>query len=367
MENPRGAATQFTHREYADMYLIYGETRRVSNRGVVTLNSRLAARLYAERYPNRTPPSYHVIERLDSAYREGRVPGTRGGEGRPQTTDEDVVLQQVTEDPSTSVRLIQSRTGIPKSSAHRVLKRNRYHPYHIQRVQTLLTSDYARRVQFCQRMLEKNREDPDFFHKVLWSDESQCRRDGYLNLHNIHSWQLENPHENREDRSQHMFKINLWTGIYNGTIVGPVELPPILNGHTYLEFLENQLPTLLGDVPLESLRTMWFQNDGCPAHYARDVRAHLDRRFPGRWIGRLGPILWPPRSPDLNPLDFFYWGCLKDKVYGKPIRNERELRDRVTAAAQEISQISLRRLKNNFIRRCRLCIRVGGRQFEHLL
>ena len=24
---------------------------------------------------------------------------------------------------------------------------------------------------------------------------------------------------------------------------------------------------------------------------------------------------WPPYSPDLNPLDFFFWSYLKDKVY----------------------------------------------------
>ncbi|KAJ4433406.1 hypothetical protein ANN_15665 [Periplaneta americana] len=37
--------------------------------------------------------------------------------------------------------------------------------------------------------------------------------------------------------------------------------------------------------------------------------------FPGRRIGRTGPIRWPPRSPDLTPLDFFFWGFIKDRVY----------------------------------------------------
>lgn len=154
-------------------------------------------------------------------------------------------------------------------------------------------------------MIQKWRENPNFFNEVFWSDESACRRDGYANLHNIHSWQLENPHEVREDRSQYQFKINLWTGIFNGQIVGPVELPAILNGANYLQFLQNDLPGLLEDTPLTLRQRMWFQQDGCPAHYARRVREHLSNTFPDRWIGRLGPILWPPRSPDLNPLDFF--------------------------------------------------------------
>lgn len=88
---------------------------------------------------------------------------------------------------------------------------------------------------------------------------------------------------------------------------GPFEIPEVLNGEIYLDFLVNHLPNLLADVPLNILRDMWFQQNGCPAHYSRSVREHLNEVYPGRWIGRSGTISWPARSPDLNPLDFFYW------------------------------------------------------------
>ncbi|GBP81365.1 hypothetical protein EVAR_6223_1 [Eumeta japonica] len=127
-------------------------------------------------------------------------------------------------------------------------------------------------------------------------------------MHNLHSWALENPHLHREDRFQYQFKINLWSGIYDGKVIGPFELPENLNGANYLHFLQNDLPVLLEDLNLAQRVTMWYQNDGCPAHYDTRVRDHLNNIFPARWIGRLGPILWPPRSPDLNPLDFYYWG-----------------------------------------------------------
>jgi hypothetical protein len=29
----------------------------------------------------------------------------------------------------------------------------------------------------------------------------------------------------------------------------------------------------------------------------------------------IGSGIWPAHSPDLNPCDFFFWGCLKAKVY----------------------------------------------------
>uniref|UniRef100_A0A914CBY8 Tc1-like transposase DDE domain-containing protein n=1 Tax=Acrobeloides nanus TaxID=290746 RepID=A0A914CBY8_9BILA len=60
--------------------------------------------------------------------------------------------------------------------------------------------------------------------------------------------------------------------------------------------------------------------DGAPAHYSEDVRNLLDEHFPDRWIGRgteqhPAPYAWPPRSPDLTHMDFFFWGYLKSQVY----------------------------------------------------
>ncbi|PSN38338.1 hypothetical protein C0J52_12684 [Blattella germanica] len=65
---------------------------------------------------------------------------------------------------------------------------------------------------------------------------------------------------------------------------------------------------------------IFYQHDGAPSHYHLAVRAFLDdahyhlaiRAFPddnlqGRRIGRRGPIEFPPRSPNLTPMDFYLW------------------------------------------------------------
>jgi len=57
-----------------------------------------------------------------------------------------------------------------------------------------------------------------------------------------------------------------------------------------------------------------FQQDSSPAHY-KDVRRYLNRNLPQKWIGRTGKeddalMRWPPRSPDLTPCDFFFWGSV---------------------------------------------------------
>jgi hypothetical protein len=43
---------------------------------------------------------------------------------------------------------------------------------------------------------------------------------------------------------------------------------------------------------------MLFQQDGVPPHFHKEVMDFLNRKFPGKWIGRKGPITWPPHSPD---------------------------------------------------------------------
>ena len=56
-------------------------------------------------------------------------------------------------------------------------------------------------------------------------------------------------------------------------------------------------------------------------------------------------LLWPPRSPDLTPCDFFLWGYVKDNAYKPPLpQNVRELQDRIRTAVQTINGNMLKRV-----------------------
>ena len=104
----------------------------------------------------------------------------------------------------------------------------------------------------------------------------------------------------------------------------------------YADFLLDELPLLLEDVPLDTRRQLIFQHDGAPPHYSRQARQRLDEIFPGRWIGRGGPNQWPARSPDLTPLDFYLWGHMKTLVYTNKCNTKEELLQRIREAAQDI-------------------------------
>ena len=68
------------------------------------------------------------------------------------------------------------------------------------------------------------------------------------------------------------------------------------------------------------------------------VRQSLDRRFPAQWIRRGGPIPWPARSPDITPLDFFFGGFVKDRVFQEPVRDIEELKRKVVEVAGTVDQ-----------------------------
>jgi hypothetical protein len=71
------------------------------------------------------------------------------------------------------------------------------------------------------------------------------------------------------------------------------------------------------------------------------VSKALNEKFPNAWIGRGGPIFWPPRSPDLTPTELFLWGYVKNIVYGENIRDLMHLRDRITAAIATVTSADL--------------------------
>ncbi|GBM74184.1 hypothetical protein AVEN_104808-1 [Araneus ventricosus] len=81
------------------------------------------------------------------------------------------------------------------------------------------------------------------------------------------------------------------------------------------------------------------------------------------------PVTWPSRSPDLNPLDFFFWGHLKSLVHETPMKSAKDLVARIVVAADKINTTPgiFERGRQSFLRRCELCNDTCSRHFENLL
>ena len=130
-------------------------------------------------------------------------------------------------------------------------------------------------------------------------------------------------------------KVNLWAGMFRHKIIGPF----FFNEETICQ--ENFLDMLINFAYSQLRRrrfNMIFQLDGAPAHWGLRVRNFLNTNFPECWIGRDGPTPWPPRSPDMTPLDFFLWGFVKTRVFRTPVNDIPELRNRITEVFTEVTQ-----------------------------
>jgi hypothetical protein len=148
-------------------------------------------------------------------------------------------------------------------------------------------------------------DQPRLYNYILWTDESHFISHGVPNRKNTHYWSDENPHNIRSFQRQGHFGINVWCGIVGHHLIGPYFYEGTLTGLRFLEFLRNELPILLENVPLQIRKNLWIQLDGAPCHNAAIVQNYLNTEYEDRWIGTYGPLQFPPRSPDLTPLDFF--------------------------------------------------------------
>ncbi len=72
-----------------------------------------------------------------------------------------------------------------------------------------------------------------------------------------------------------------------------------------------------------------------------------------------------PMKPGPTPLDFFFRGHLKNKIFATPPATIQELKRRITIEIQNITQKTLRKVFQNMMRRAHK--NLDGVHFQHML
>ena len=336
-----GAASKmsdYLSTEIVDMIMVLGKCDN---------NYYAATKLYQKKYPERKHPMPATLKSLVLRARHGYSKRQRHKLGPKE-------------------RQSSHEFNVPRSIVSRVLRFYKFHPYHVKLTQQLERNDFNSRLLFCQWAQSTLQQDPSFFSYVLFSDEATFKNTGELNRHNCHYWSRVNPLWQRSVPFQKQWSLNVWAGIIGEYIIGPYFFDTPLTGQKYLRFLEQSLTDLLDNVDLTTRRKMWFQHDGAPVHYDRRVRNLLELRFPQRWIGPGSAIAWPPRSPDLTPLDFFLWGYVKEKVFSSQPTSIEDMKERISNAFKCVTLETLMNVQADIKRRIQKCIDMHGNVFEHL-
>lgn len=351
----------YTNAEAYDMLAVYFQCFE---------NACIAAREYAARYPERRHYGRRAFRQLAIRLRQtGSVrPISVPVRRRPIRNEDNIinVLAYVEANPNVSTMEISLDLGISRTTVFLILKDFKLHPYHVVLHQALSEDDYDRRLNYCHWLSEMCNENHQFLSLVLWTDEASFSSCGRVNLHNMHYWSQTNPHWMREVDHQNRWSVNVWCGVLEHRIIGPFIFDDHLNGESYLNFLRNDLPILLEDVPIDLRLSMWYQHDGCPAHFSQRVRDFLNVKYPNRWIGRGSLFQWPPRSPDLTVLDFYLWGRIKDIVYKIRPTTRDDMIGRITNAVNSISRAEIETAVYKSRTNINSCMLQNGGHFEHL-
>ena len=114
----------------------------------------------------------------------------------------------------------------------------------------------------------------------------------------------------------------------------------------------------------DELTTGYYQQDSATCHTANASMREIESFFQDRIISK---NLWPPRSPDLTPADFFLWGLLKGKVYKNTPPTIEQLKDAIRQEIQAVNVDTLGKIFQNSEKRIQVCLDVKGAQFQHRL
>ena len=338
----------------------------ITEKTIETKSPKKAQRAFQKKF-RCAAPSRKIIQRcLKNFYETGSV-HIRKNPGPSLTVRTSSNIEKVkdiaTAFPQKSLRRISQEVGISVSSTYKIMKKNlSLIPYKIRVVQQLLPPDYLKRKNFAAWFIRQCQFDSDFLHRILYSDKAHFHLNGCVNKQNSRFWSIENP-EIIKPIPLHSKKVTVWCAISSREIVGPYFFEDsagntvTVTSERYTQMLREYFFPIIEEKGMGSYH---FQQDGATSHTARVSMALLREKFPGKLISRFGEIDWPPRSPDLTPLDFYLWGYLKSKVYEEDPRTVEDLKRKIQEEITRIHEATLRKIMESTLKRMQECLELAG-------
>lgn len=320
----------------------------------------LVQRAYRSQFKNRPCPTAQAITKLSRKFNTtGTIldlPAKPKKERDIRVHARNTLKALFSEDPTLSIRKASVDAGISFSLCRDILLKDlQLRPYKYQSAHQLSSLDYDKRVIFAQWWLDLEKD----AHKwLITTDEAYFYLTESINKQNNRMWLNERP-EDWIEKPLHDAKVLVWCAITSRKVYGPYFFEESVNQHNYLHMLKSFFWPR--HYRLKDAKKYYFQQDGATPHTANLVQDYLKDKFGDQFIGKKQ---WPPRSPDLNPCDYFLWGYLKSKVYKPLPKTLDDLKENITREIQKISTSILESTFLNFTKRCHLLIERNGGHIE---
>lgn len=286
-------------------------------------------------------------------------------------SDENVgkIKEMLEENKSLSIRQWSPQVSLSATTVWRILRFDLSAKfYRPSTVQPLSESHVEQRKNFCTWLLQ---QPACFVQNVIWTDEKIFVLNQRPNRKNDGVWSKVNPHQIVETNDRNGKKVMMFVAIVDGQI--PIVHAFVdencsnqsVNGASYLNLLQDVVwPALRFKA---TRKGYWWQQDGAPPHCTTLAKEFLLKKFSGRVISRGTPISWPAHSPDLNPLDFHFWGEAQRHVYQEQPESIEDLIQCVKTFAATYATSIIRKVADNVLKRAALCLNNNGGHFQHLL
>ena len=183
--------------------------------------------------------------------------------------------------------------------------------------QTLNENCRLKRLQRSQQLLERFPNDRSV-RRIWFTDEETFTVASPVNSQSDRVYSFESKKrqvpERKLIREREHFSRGIMVSVavsrMGKTSVVFVEPGAKVNSEYYCENVLRQ--GLLPEIQETCGRHNWtLQQDGAPAHTAKNTINFLHQEN----VNFIEPNMWPPTSPDLNPVDYAIWGALQEKVY----------------------------------------------------
>lgn len=307
---------------------------------------------------------YRTLRRLSDTGSLNDRP--RSGRKRTVCTPDRIkrVREKIRRNPGRSGRQLAKDENVDRESMRRILRNELgLMPYRKRKIHGLTAKQRLTRVQRCKQLLK--RHGGKKVEKIIFSDEKLFVMQQAHNPKNdvVYSVSIQNIPEHLlfVQRFQNTSAVMVWGGISHKG-----KLPLIfidrgvkINTEYYKTFVLES--TLKPEADKLFPKKDWiFQQDSAPAH-ASNITQQWCRENCPNFISK---DLWPPSSPDLNPLDYFVWGVLEAKVNATQHRNLDSMKAAIQREWTNLSMESVRAAINGWQRRLTAIIEQDGGRIE---
>lgn len=340
-----------------------------------------------DKHERPTAPGLNALRSIwtDLNSSQGLVVKPRKGGRKAREVREEIQAMLASSEASTrEISADLKRVGViaSQSTVWRVAKKSGYFAYKEPKGQLLTEADEEARLKFAEechrKMITRKTIDP---HNVVWSDESMYGVGHIGNRQNTRHWRIKGDQDPYEMLRQIKFQgfhthVFCCFSTYAG-VIGPYYIEDIvdpadpntktLTSSKYIHMMRTIIVPELKERLGDKFETCWFQQDGAAPHTSGASLAYLREQFGNRLISNKCAFRWPPKSPDLNPLDFWFWRYTKEILYKDFIADSTELKLMIPLVFSNIQTDMIRSVVDHFIIRILAVLEKKGQHIELIL